>query len=162
MIVRYVSDSGTMQLNSGTLMRMPPHFFQRKERFVARIRLYKVATLCLFLVISFYSHSSERDSSVPPSIDSIQTNRDSDRLMRMWARSCALCHVDGNGGAPVAGNQGDWAPRLAQGTEILVARTIEGYNKMPPLGYCMACSKNDLLELIDFMVKGVALESQQK
>jgi cytochrome c5 len=55
--------------------------------------------------------------------------------MQMWSRSCALCHVDGNAGAP---------------------HTVEGLNSMPPLGYCMACERDDFLAMIDFMTAGLA------
>jgi len=75
-------------------------------------------------------------------------------VMRKWSRSCALCHVDGNAGAPRIGHAGDWQPRLAKGRELLLEHTIEGFNKMPPLGYCMACEEEDFRALIDFMAGG--------
>jgi cytochrome c5 len=72
-------------------------------------------------------------------------------VLRKWAASCALCHVDGNGGAPRIGNADEWAPRLVQGREVLLQHTLEGYNNMPPLGYCMACEREDFLAMIDLM-----------
>ena len=72
-----------------------------------------------------------------------------------WARSCALCHVDGTAGAPRVGNADEWRPRLAQGRDVLLAHTVEGLNNMPPLGYCMACEAEDFEAMIDFMVGGV-------
>ncbi len=71
--------------------------------------------------------------------------------MQKWAKSCALCHVDGTGGAPVTGNAEQWTPRLAQGKEVLMTHTIEGFNNMPPLGYCMSCDGQDFSTMIDFM-----------
>jgi cytochrome c5 len=71
--------------------------------------------------------------------------------MDKWARSCALCHVDGNGGAPRVGNSDEWASRVVQGKDVMVQHVIEGYNKMPPLGYCMDCSRADFLALTEFM-----------
>jgi len=32
-----------------------------------------------------------------------------------------------------------------------MAHTIEGFNNMPPLGYCMSCEQEDFEMLIDFM-----------
>ncbi len=81
------------------------------------------------------------------------------RVMRLWARSCALCHVDGNAGAPRIGHADEWRPRLAQGREMLLKHTVEGLNAMPPLGYCMACEREDLLAMIDFMTAGAAAPS---
>ncbi|MCZ6640146.1 MAG: c-type cytochrome [Gammaproteobacteria bacterium] len=71
-----------------------------------------------------------------------------------WSRSCSLCHVNGIGGAPRVGDTEDWAPRLAQGDEVLLTHTIEGFNNMPPLGYCMDCERPDFVALIKFMSSG--------
>ena len=77
------------------------------------------------------------------------------RTMELWARSCALCHIDGNAGAPRVGDSDAWQPRLAQGRETLLRHTVEGLNSMPPLGYCMACEREDFLSMIDFMTDGL-------
>lgn len=74
-----------------------------------------------------------------------------DAVMAKWARSCALCHVNGEGGAPRVGHPDEWAGRLAQGDLVLLDHAIEGYNNMPPLGYCMDCEAADLAALIAFM-----------
>ncbi len=71
--------------------------------------------------------------------------------MDQWARNCALCHVRGEGGAPVLGDAAAWAPRLAQGEDLLLKHTVEGLNNMPPLGYCMDCEADDFQALIRFM-----------
>lgn len=71
--------------------------------------------------------------------------------MAQWQGSCALCHVDGTGGAPRVGVTEDWAPRLAAGEDVLLAHTLEGFNNMPPLGYCMSCETDDFRALIRFM-----------
>ena len=71
--------------------------------------------------------------------------------MRLWANNCALCHVNGEGGAPRVAIHNDWANRNEQGKQVLLQHTIEGFNNMPPLGYCMACEEDDLVALINFM-----------
>lgn len=68
-----------------------------------------------------------------------------------WAHSCALCHVAGEGGAPRIGRKDDWAPRLAKGRAVLLKHTVEGFNRMPPLGYCMECELSDFAAMIDMM-----------
>tara|TARA_R110002072_G_scaffold13418_2_gene56114 strand:- start:6509 stop:6847 length:339 start_codon:yes stop_codon:yes gene_type:complete len=86
-----------------------------------------------------------------------QTEQVSDaRITRLWSQSCALCHVNGEAGAPRIGNTGEWAPRLATGKPLLIKHTIEGYNNMPPLGYCMACTEQDFSNLIDLMAGGAS------
>ena len=77
--------------------------------------------------------------------------RPDEALMAQWARSCALCHVNGEGGAPRLGDAEAWAPRLAQGEDVLLQHTIEGLNNMPPLGYCMDCEEEDFRRIIRFM-----------
>jgi cytochrome c5 len=72
-------------------------------------------------------------------------------VMQKWSRSCALCHVTGNAGAPRVGNVGEWQERLTQGAGVLLTHTIEGFNDMPPLGYCMSCEREDFIAMIDFM-----------
>ncbi|MGE0624015.1 MAG: cytochrome c5 family protein [Pseudomonadales bacterium] len=71
--------------------------------------------------------------------------------MAQWTRNCALCHVRGEGGAPVLGDQAEWAVRAAKGEDVLLAHTLEGFNNMPPLGYCMDCEADDFRTLIRFM-----------
>lgn len=78
----------------------------------------------------------------------------SERQMQLWSRSCALCHVSGTGGAPRMGVPEEWADRVEQGSAVLLERTIEGFNNMPPLGYCMACEEDDFVALIEFMSGG--------
>jgi cytochrome c5 len=70
---------------------------------------------------------------------------------RKWARSCALCHVRGEGGAPKMGDTQAWAPRLSGGDVLLMRNTVEGFNRMPPLGYCMDCEFADFAAMINMM-----------
>ena len=78
-----------------------------------------------------------------------------ERIGELWVRSCAFCHVDGNAGAPLVGDAEAWGPRLAQGKDVLVDNTINGIGNMPPLGYCMACERQDFLALIELMTAGI-------
>ena len=81
-------------------------------------------------------------------------------VLRHWAQTCALCHVSGNGGAPRFGHADDWRPRVAQGREALLTHTLEGLGNMPPLGYCMACERDDFVALIELMIGDAAIESE--
>lgn len=93
--------------------------------------------------------------SVP---ESFTTEQPQDLLLERWSHSCALCHVDGNAGAPRMGNAEEWAPRLAKGADVLLQHTLEGFNQMPPLGYCMACEREDFVAMIDLMTQGMSAE----
>lgn len=71
-----------------------------------------------------------------------------------WARTCAMCHVRGEGGAPKIGDTGAWSTRLAQGEAVVLEHTVNGFGNMPPLGYCMDCEREDLRTYIAFMAYG--------
>ena len=70
---------------------------------------------------------------------------------RAWQSACASCHARPGTGAPLAGDATAWAERRAQGADVLLAHTVNGYKGMPPLGSCMDCSEQDFEALIRFM-----------
>ena len=111
--------------------------------------------LVLLLALSVYACSSSappRESSQTAATDLPFANDIADEaVMGKWARSCALCHVTGEAGAPIAGDSVDWQQRLVKGEESILQRVLEGYNSMPPLGYCMACEVKDFRAMIGFM-----------
>jgi len=57
--------------------------------------------------------------------------------------------------APRVGQAQEWLPRMAKGRDVLLTHTLEGFNDMPPLGYCMACEGEDFIAMIDFMTAGL-------
>lgn len=72
-------------------------------------------------------------------------------VMEKWTRSCALCHVNGEGGAPRLGDEEAWDHRLEKGEAELYLHTLDGFNRMPPLGYCMDCEGEDFAAMIKLM-----------
>ena len=74
-----------------------------------------------------------------------------EEVMAKWSRSCALCHITGEAGAPVVGDTAEWQRRLQQGEEAIINNVVEGFNSMPPLGYCMACEVSDFRAMIAYM-----------
>ena len=110
--------------------------------------IHKVLAIALLTTCLLACEDSAVENA--PAADQI-TSSETDRTMQMWSRSCALCHVDGNAGAPRMGHAEEWLTRLEQGQEVLLAHTIEGINNMPPLGYCMACEREDFITMINFM-----------
>ncbi len=72
-------------------------------------------------------------------------------VMGKWARSCALCHINGEAGAPVVGDEQEWRRRLARGEREVLENVLTGYNSMPALGYCMACEVSDFRAMIAYM-----------
>lgn len=72
-------------------------------------------------------------------------------LADLYGYSCKACHSSAASGAPLAGDAEAWAPRIAQGMDVLLERTINGYQGMPPLGSCTDCTVEDFVALIQFM-----------
>lgn len=75
----------------------------------------------------------------------------SPELAAAYARSCKICHENPGAGAPLTGKSEQWAARVAQGRNVLLEHTVNGYQGMPPLGLCMDCSEADFAALIEYM-----------
>lgn len=75
----------------------------------------------------------------------------------VWLGTCAGCHDVGIAGAPVLGDVADWAPRIAQGREVLLAHAREGFfgsggTMMPARGGNESLSDADIAAAVDYMV----------
>jgi len=67
--------------------------------------------------------------------------------------TCAACHATGAAGAPKTGDAAAWEPRIAKGQDTLYTHAIKGFNMMPPMGTCAACSEDDIKAIVDYMVE---------
>ena len=72
-------------------------------------------------------------------------------VLEKWRRSCALCRVAGQGGAPRMGDVAAWSSRVDRGLDKMLENTLVGLERMPPLGYCMDCSEADFVLMIQMM-----------
>jgi cytochrome c5 len=45
----------------------------------------------------------------------------------IWKANCSFCHLKGREGSPRIGDREAWAPRLAQGKEVLLDHAINGF-----------------------------------
>lgn len=117
----------------------------------------KIITCSLFSVINVIalagcatsnSYSSPSSASTATAYFDIAS---SPEVLAKWSRSCALCHVNGEANAPLSGDTQRWQGILSQGEEQVMAHVLEGYNSMPPLGYCMSCETDDFRAMIGFM-----------
>ena len=69
------------------------------------------------------------------------------RVTALFAANCAQCHVRPETKAPQLGVAAEWARRVKQGEAVLMRHVVEGVGAMPPLGYCSACSEDELRAL---------------
>ena len=71
----------------------------------------------------------------------------------VYNASCAACHTAGVLGAPKPNVADEWEERVAQGMDIMLQKSIDGFNAMPPRGTCMNCSDDEILAAIEFMIE---------
>ena len=112
-----------------------------------KIHLLKVVVLSLLLI------NCAADRELQAVTDSEKGgNAISEEVLGKWNRSCALCHINGEAGAPIIGETNSWSERILKGEDALVRSVLEGLSSMPPLGYCMACELEDFKSMVNFMV----------
>lgn len=74
----------------------------------------------------------------------------------IYQNLCAACHGTGAGGAP-APTAAAWAPRLAQGQEVLVRHAIEGFQGaqgfMPPRGGNPRLTDEQVIASVEYMIQ---------
>lgn len=71
---------------------------------------------------------------------------------QIYRKACAFCHDRGTAGAPKLGDAQAWAPRIAQGNEVLYTNSIKGIRAMPPKGGNPTLSEADVKAAVDFLV----------
>ena len=73
-----------------------------------------------------------------------------------YGKTCSLCHAANVAGAPKPGDKADWAPRIAQGMDVLYKHALEGYTgakgQMPARGGAATLSDDDVKATVDYMV----------
>ena len=74
----------------------------------------------------------------------------------IYAKLCGACHTNAVGGAP-AMTKAEWAPRMAQGMDMLIAHAVEGYDgpaatPMPPRGGNPALTDEQVRVTVQWMV----------
>lgn len=75
---------------------------------------------------------------------------------QVYTSSCASCHAMGVAGAPKLGDKAAWAPRIAQGKDVLFQHAKTGFQGktgfMPPKGGNPALTDAQLRAAIDYMI----------
>jgi len=73
------------------------------------------------------------------------------RQLRLLTTKCVQCHAVPDTGAPQMGWPEQWQAVLERGEETALINVVQGIRGMPPLGYCSACSEEDLRALTRFV-----------
>ena len=74
----------------------------------------------------------------------------------VYNAACMACHSTGAGGAPKYGDVAAWADRIAKGSDALHSSGLNGVagTGMIARGGCMACSDEEIMAAVDYMVAG--------
>lgn len=74
-----------------------------------------------------------------------------------YDKACFACHAMGIAGAPMIGNKEAWAPRIAQGLDVLKQHSIEGFSGstgfMPPKGGRTDLTDDEVKAAVVYMVE---------
>ena len=113
---------------------------------------FRVPVLCLCTLLAACNGAAESPAraAMPHATG---TPGLSPALQAVYDRSCKTCHSSPATGAPQSGDAAAWAARAAQGTDVLLDHTINGYKAMPPLGACMDCDEEQFRALIAHMAR---------
>lgn len=75
---------------------------------------------------------------------------------QVYNTACLACHGTGVGGAPILGDAGQWADRIAQGIDVLKQHALEGYTGstgfMPAKGGRLDLSDEEVAAAVEYMV----------
>jgi cytochrome c5 len=104
-------------------------------------------TLALGLALAACGHGG----SAPPQAAAAALPPASPAVQKIFNTTCKSCHGVILSGAPQAGDTAAWAPRVAQGREVVLDHIINGYKRMPPMGMCMQCSEDDFVAVTEYM-----------
>lgn len=72
----------------------------------------------------------------------------------VYNAACMACHSTGAAGAPKVGDVAAWAERITQGMDVLHEHGLKGMpgTGMIAKGGCMACSDDEVIAAVDYMV----------
>lgn len=71
----------------------------------------------------------------------------------VYDKACKMCHGAGMMGAPKMGDKAAWAPRIAQGADVLNDHAIKGFKGMPAKGGKAALSDDEVKAAVAHMVE---------
>ncbi len=75
---------------------------------------------------------------------------------QVYNQACLACHGAGIAGAPIPGDAAVWAPRIAQGMDVLIDHAVNGFNGevgyMPAKGGQVNLSDEEVAAAVEYMV----------
>ncbi|MBI4205970.1 MAG: cytochrome c5 family protein [Betaproteobacteria bacterium] len=97
----------------------------------------------------------EATAKAPAAAPGTTAKADAGKGKSVYDATCAVCHAAGVAGAPKAGDQAAWAPRIKSGMDALYANSLKGKNAMPPKGGNPSLPDADVKAAVDYLVSQV-------
>ena len=99
----------------------------------------------------------KRDASSASMLEIAVSDSDLRDGEKVWTDNCFSCHGTGRAGAPKIGEKSQWAPRIAQGIDILIGHALTGFygkggTEMPAKGGNPALSDEDIRIAVAYMI----------
>jgi cytochrome c5 len=93
-------------------------------------------------------------STEPFAVPAKEKKQTSDqRGEQVYRAACIHCHLKGEVGAPMIGASHNWNLRIKdRGINTLYLHAIDGFNSMPPKGACVTCSKQDVVDAVNYLL----------
>ena len=102
----------------------------------------------------------EEQQAAAPTVDVVEEPEPVATVMtgpQVYNNACNACHGSGAGGAPITGDTAVWAPRIAQGIDVLYDHAINGFDgdavtPMLAKGGRADLSDDEVRSAVDYMV----------
>lgn len=85
-------------------------------------RFFSALALCAIITLSFGADAHAEVTAADLETYDLANGK------TVYDASCASCHATGVMGAPKVGTRRKWTPRLPQGMDAMVQKSIEGYS----------------------------------
>jgi cytochrome c5 len=111
------------------------------------MKTLKIAAALLGLALAACGHGESAAPAAPAALAPAANPA----VQKIYDSTCKSCHGSPASGAPQAGDAQAWAPRIAQGRDVVLGHVVNGYQRMPPMGMCMQCGEDDFAAVTEYM-----------
>lgn len=120
--------------------------------------MYKPTYLLAVLTVTLLAACGKQEAAAPaaPVVAAAPAPAENTVGKSVFGKTCALCHAAGVAGAPKPGDKADWAPRIAQGNDLLHKHALEGFTgakgQMPAKGGAATLTDDEVKAAVAYMV----------
>ena len=117
---------------------------------------FPLLTVGIFLLGACSAEQQPNTKERPETKEDVLAEQKPREGKTVYDANCAGCHDAGVAGAPKPGDKDVWQARLAQGLDVIVKKSIEGFEGksgvMPPRGGNAVLSDKEVSNAVTFMI----------